>query len=74
MIGEVDIGGVFTPTLLVWSVATLALSLPLRWVLSRLGVYRFVWHRGLFDLSLMVILLGAVTALSTKFPSVFPHP
>lgn len=74
MIGEIDIGGVFVPTILVWAVAALALSLPLRWLLSWLGVYRLVWHRGLFDISLLIILLGAVTALSSRLPFVFPHP
>jgi hypothetical protein len=65
MIGEIDIGGVFAPTLLVWTALALIVSLPLRWAMSRLGLYRFVWHRGLFDLCLLVILLGAVTAAST---------
>lgn len=74
MIGEIDIGGVFTPTLLVWTVVALVLGMPLRWILSRLGVYRLVWHRGLFDLSLLIILLGAVTALSAKFPVAFLYP
>jgi hypothetical protein len=64
MIGEIDIAGIFAPTLLIWTAMALLISLPLRWAMLRLGLYRFVWHRGLFDLCLLVILLGAITALS----------
>jgi len=47
------------------------LQLAVKRVFASLGVYRFVWHRPLFDLAIYVILLGAVTALgATVFPSV----
>jgi hypothetical protein len=62
MIGEFDVGGVFTPSLMIWALIALALSLPLRWALARLGVYRLVWHRGLFDIALVVLLWSAVAA------------
>ena len=62
MIGELNIGGVFAPSLLVWGVAALAISIPLRRVLDRVGVYRFVWHRGLFDIALVLVLWGGVSA------------
>jgi hypothetical protein len=61
VIGEVNLFGVFVPPLLIWGTVALAISLPLRWALSRLGVYNWVWHRGLFDFCLVVI-LWAVTA------------
>ena len=64
MIGEIDIAGVFVPTLLVWAVVAFFISVPLRWVLTRLGFYRFVWYRGLFDLCLLVLLFGLVTVLT----------
>ena len=71
MIGEFDIGGVFTPTLLLWAVVALLISLPLRRVLDRVGAYRFVWHRGLFDIALVILLWSGVTALAVKltFPA-----
>jgi len=62
MIGELDLGGVFTPSLMVWAVIALLISLPLRRVLDRVGAYRFVWHRGLFDIALLLVLWGGVAA------------
>jgi hypothetical protein len=67
MIGEIDIFGVLAPPLLVWLGLALVVAAGLRWLLNRLGVYRFVWHRPLFDLALLVILLGGVTLLASHF-------
>jgi hypothetical protein len=64
MIGEFDVYGVFVPALLVWGLVALALAAVARAVLSRVGFYRLVWHRPLVDLSLFVIILAAVVALS----------
>ncbi|HEY1857754.1 DUF1656 domain-containing protein [Acidocella sp.] len=61
MIGEIDLFGVFLPPLLVWLGLGLLLSAAMRWSLSRIGLYRYVWHRPLFDLALLVILTGAVS-------------
>ena len=61
MIGEIDISGVLLPPLLVWVGVALVISAGLRWVLGKLGAYRYVWHRPLFDLALLVILTGLVT-------------
>ena len=36
--------------------------------LSRFGIYRFVWHRPLFDLALFVILWSAINAISVSIP------
>jgi hypothetical protein len=71
MIGELDIGGVFTPTLLIWGGVALAISMPVRWALSRMGVYRFVWHRGLFDIALLILVWAGVaaTAAALTFPT-----
>jgi hypothetical protein len=71
MIGEFDVGGVFVPTLLLWAVVALALSVPLRRLLAWLGAYRLVWHRGLFDIALVVLLWGAVAAAAATltFPA-----
>lgn len=69
MMGELDIYGVFVPSLLVWMVAAFFLSLPVRRVLSWFGLYRLIWHRPLFDLALYVVLLGVVVATATKFLS-----
>ena len=64
MIGELDLGGVFVPSLLVAAVIAFCLSTAIRLGLMRLRLYRFVWHAGLFDLALFVVLLW-VTAVVT---------
>jgi Protein of unknown function (DUF1656) len=64
MIGEIDVYGVFVPTLLLWVVLALAVAAGLRRVLRRCGFYSFVWHRPLFDLALLVVVLGVVVALA----------
>jgi hypothetical protein len=64
MIGEFDLGGLFAPTLLLWAAVALLISLPLRRLLDWSGAYRFVWHRGLFDIALVLILWSAIAALA----------
>jgi hypothetical protein len=66
MIGEINIFGVLVPPLLVWLGVALLLSAALRWLLARTGVYNYVWHRPLFDLALLVIILGGVSLLASK--------
>jgi len=63
MTGEIDIYGVLFPPLLVWLGLALILSAGVRLLLTRLRLYRFVWHRPLFDLAILVILTGCVAAL-----------
>jgi len=63
MIATFDIFGLHVTALLVWLLFALLLAGLLRRVLERLGAYRFVWHRPLFDLALLVLLLGGVVAL-----------
>ncbi|MEE3624237.1 DUF1656 domain-containing protein [Nitrospirillum sp. BR 11752] len=58
-----DIHGVFVSPLLVWGVIAFLISMAVRWVLRRVGAYRLVWHRPLFDLAVYVIVLGGVAAL-----------
>jgi hypothetical protein len=71
MIGELNIGGVFAPGFLVCGLVAVALSLPLRWGLARIGAYRLIWHRGLFDIALVILLWAAVSAVASSFTS--PH-
>ena len=63
MIGEFDIYGVFVPVLLVWGLIALAITAVLRRVLSYIGFYRLVWHRPLVDLSLLILIMAAVSAV-----------
>jgi hypothetical protein len=64
MIGEIDVYGVLLPPLLVWLGVALALAALVRLGLARIGFYRFVWHRPLFDLAVLVILVGCVSAFA----------
>jgi protein AaeX len=61
MIGEVSIYGLFVPPLLLLTLAALVVCRLLNLVLAKVGFYRAVWHPALFDLSLFVIVLGALT-------------
>jgi hypothetical protein len=67
MTGELDVYGVFVPSLLLWVGASLPLTAGLRRLLRWSGVYRFVWHRPLFDFALLVIVLGGVVAVATRW-------
>jgi hypothetical protein len=67
VIGEINLFGVLLPPLLVWIGAALLLSAALRWVLAKAGAYRFIWHRALFDLALLVALTGLVSCLMNRF-------
>ena len=69
MTGEIDLYGVFVPSLAAWMLIAFALSLPLRWLLARSGFYRVVWHRPLFDLSIYVVLLGLVVSVAVPLTS-----
>jgi protein AaeX len=62
VIGEFDIYGVYLPIFVISAAVAFLLQLLLKRVLDASGLYRFVWHRALFDLAIYVILLGVVTA------------
>jgi hypothetical protein len=42
-------------------------SIPIRKAFSRIGLYRVVWHRALFDVSLIIVLTGCVSALANDW-------
>ena len=65
MIGEFDIYGVYFPAFAVFAAIAFALQLAVKRLLDAYGVYRFVWHRALFDIALYVILLAVVTAAAS---------
>jgi hypothetical protein len=66
MRGEIDVYGVFIPSLLAWAIIGFALRIFLRRALERFGVYKYVWHRPLFDISLVVVLIGAVVMIANR--------
>lgn len=74
MIGETDFHGVFIPTLLVLGIGAFFITLVLRMILRRIHFYRFVWHAGLFDTALYVVILwvAAVVTLPANSSGIGP--
>jgi hypothetical protein len=66
MIHELNIYGLFVSPMLVWTMIALAIAAVLRRLIAWYGLYRFVWHRPLFDLALLVIVLGGVAAVALR--------
>ena len=66
MIGEIDIFGVFVPAVLVLMFIAYLINLGIRMVFARVGFYRFVWHRSIFDLGIYVLVLGLVVVVSHR--------
>jgi hypothetical protein len=67
VIGEFDIAGVFIPAPAVWGTVAIIVNIFLRRLLTIVGFYRLVWHRGLFDLAMIVILWGSITAFASNY-------
>jgi hypothetical protein len=71
---ELNFGGVFVPAALIWAAAAFFLSSAIGRALRRTGFYDLVWHRALFDVSVFVILWGALSAIAyhMAFSSAWP--
>ncbi|MEK1887264.1 MAG: DUF1656 domain-containing protein [Phyllobacterium sp.] len=69
MLGDFDIYGVYVPGLLGTMLLTLLFAAMVRRALAWIGIYAVVWHRGLFDVALYVVLLGAITFLMQRLVS-----
>jgi len=64
MIAELNLYGVFVPSLFLWMLVAFGILLVLRRALVHGNAYTLIWHRPLFDIALYVIILGAVVFLS----------
>jgi hypothetical protein len=64
---EIDIAGVLVPSLLLWLIIAYVLSALLSAQLRRIGFYRLVWHRALFDFAIFVCVLGGIVYLSSEY-------
>jgi len=60
MIGEVSIGGVYVPSLLLFACAAVILTAVLSRLLSLVGFYRLVANRPVTDISFFLLLLAAI--------------
>lgn len=63
MTGEISFDGVFFPTLLLLALIALILTYGLTRLIAAFGLYRFLAYRALVDLSLFVLMLGALAVL-----------
>lgn len=63
MTGEIALGGVFVPTFLLLALVALILTSGLTRLIAALGLYRFLAYRAAVDLSLFVLMLGALAFL-----------
>ncbi len=64
MIAEINWDGVFVTSALAAALGGFVVTLILRHLLRLCGFYRLVWHPGLFDFALFIVLWGA---FSTRF-------
>jgi len=67
MVGEVSIGGVYVPVLLVLAVLSLLATPCVVGLLDRLQFFRFVVFRTLVDICVFILLLGSFGFLSELF-------
>lgn len=66
MTGEVSIGGVFVPSLLLLAIAALLSTALLSRLLAAFGLYRIIAYRPLVDLALFVLVLGLLALVTTR--------
>ena len=64
MYAEINIFGVYVAPFAVMMLAAWLATIPLSLVVDRLGISRRVWHPGLFNLCLYVIVLSLIVLLA----------
>lgn len=67
MIGEIALGGVYVPTFLLLALVALMLTMGVVRLIAAFGLYRFLAYRAVVDLSLFVLVLGALAFLVPTF-------
>jgi hypothetical protein len=67
MIGEVSIGGVYIPALLLFVCAAVILTALLSSLLSQVGFYRLVADRAITNIALFMLLLAALVRLTERW-------
>ncbi|MBX6317027.1 DUF1656 domain-containing protein [Pigmentiphaga sp.] len=68
MRGELDVAGVFfSPLMLCLLIGFFGRMLVSR-LLTALNLYRYIWHRTLFDLSVFFVLVGLAFAILVASP------
>lgn len=60
---EIDVFGALVPGLLPVFLIAVLVHFGVDWLCGHYGVYRYVWHRALFRVCLLVCIFGALSAL-----------
>lgn len=60
MFKEANFAGVYFSSFILQLLVAAVPFFACRWLLARLGLLSRLWHLGLFELSLFVLVLGAV--------------
>lgn len=68
MIGEISLGGVYLPVILLLAIAALVVTGIVTRLLNLIGAYRVVAYRPLVDLALYVLILGLLALLTGPRP------
>ncbi len=69
MIGDLSLYGIYFPAMALPLLLAFLALIPMRWLLGRAGVYRHVWHRSLFNLSLYLIVFYGMVVWTTGWLS-----
>ena len=67
MIGEASFYGLYLPWIMVLALGALLALWAVRRLLAANGAYRWVWHPALFDMALYLLLLYALSRVSSCF-------
>jgi hypothetical protein len=59
-LNDIDVFGFYVPSIAAWALLALVPFLVLRWLLGISGLYRFIWHRALFNLALYLLLVSGI--------------
>lgn len=63
---EVDLFGVYVAPVAILMVAAYGVLFGIRRLAARFGWLRFVWHLGLFELALYVVILSAMVLIAAS--------
>jgi hypothetical protein len=62
----VEFFGFYLPPAMLWAAVALVPFVIVRWLMGKLDLYHYVWHRSLFNLALYVLMVGGVIFLGGR--------
>jgi protein AaeX len=65
---EINLFGVYVAPMSLLMVAAWLLTVGLRWIASRFGLLRYVWHPALFVFAVYMIVLSSLTLIVARSP------